>query len=87
MLLLLDIFHFLKKYSHSDTCVCIGCGYDKVGRRYQNNQGLTKHNQYGLVIKNKKTIFGLNSQVQYLDIPWAMNNSDEYIKAMEEINE
>jgi hypothetical protein len=40
---------FFEKYPHSDTCVCIGCGYDKVGRRYQNNQRLTKHIQYGLV--------------------------------------
>jgi hypothetical protein len=50
-----------------------------------NNQGLTKHIQYGLV--KKKTIFGLNSQVQYLNIPWATNNGDEYIKAITKINE
>jgi hypothetical protein len=86
VLLLLDIFHFFEKNSHYDTCVCIGCGYNKVGRRYQNNQGLTKHIQYGLVKKNKNTIFGLNSQVQYLNIPWEMNNSDDYIKAIDKIN-
>ncbi len=85
--LIVGYFPFFEKYPHSDTCVCIGCGYDKVGRRYQNNQGLTKHIQYGLVKKNKKTIFGLNSQVQYLNIPWAMSNSDEYIKANDKINE
>jgi hypothetical protein len=44
------------------------------------NQGLTKHIQYGLV--KKKTIFGLKSQVQYLNIPWAMHDSNEYIKAI-----
>jgi hypothetical protein len=80
-------FPLFEKYPHSDTCLCTGRGYDKIGRRYQNNQGLTKQIQYGLVKKNKKTIFGLNSQVQYLNIPWAMNNSDEYIKAIDEINE
>jgi hypothetical protein len=37
--------------------------------------------------RNKKTIFGLNSQVQYLYIPWAMNNSDDYIKAINKIND
>ncbi len=78
---------FFEKYPHYDTCLCTGHGYDKIGRRYQSNQGLTKHIQYGLVKKNKKTIFGLNSQVQYLNIPWAMNNSDEYIKANDKINE
>jgi hypothetical protein len=35
--------------------------------------------------RNKKTIFGLNSQVQYLNIPWAINYSDDYIKAIDEI--
>ena len=84
MLLLLDFFPFLETYPHSDTCVCIGCGYDKIGRRYQNNQGLTKHIQYGLV--KKKTIFGLKSQVQYLNIPWAMHDSNEYIKAIDKIS-
>jgi hypothetical protein len=46
-------FLFFEKYLHSDTCVCIGRGYDKVGRHYQNDQGLTKHIQHGLVKKNK----------------------------------
>ncbi len=78
-------FHFFKKYPHSDTCLCTGCGYDKIGRRYQNNKGLTKHIQYGIV--KKKTIFSLNSQLQYLNIAWAMNDSDEYIKTIDKINE
>jgi hypothetical protein len=82
--LIIGFFPFFEKYPHSDTCVCIGHGYDKVGRCYQNNQGLTKHIQYGLV-KKKKTIFGLNSQVQYLNIPWAMHVSNEYIKAIDKI--
>jgi hypothetical protein len=32
-------------------------------------------------------IFALNSQVQYLNNPWAMNNSDEYIKTIDKIND
>ncbi len=47
-------FIFFEKYPHFDTCVCIGHGYDKVGRHYQNNQGLTKHIKYGLVKKIKR---------------------------------
>jgi hypothetical protein len=42
------LFSFFEKYLHSDTCLCTGHGYDKIGRHYQNNQGLTKHIQYGL---------------------------------------
>jgi hypothetical protein len=49
--LIVGYFPFFEKYPHSDTCVCIRRGNDKVGRRYQNNQGLTKHMQYGLVKK------------------------------------
>jgi hypothetical protein len=32
--LTVGFYHFFEKYPHSDTCVCIDCGYDKVGRRY-----------------------------------------------------
>jgi hypothetical protein len=47
---------FFEKYPYSDTCVCIGHGYDKDGRHYQHNQGLTKHIQYGLVKKKRLSL-------------------------------
>jgi hypothetical protein len=37
--------------------------------------------------RNNNAIFDLNSKVQYLKVPWAMHNSDEYMKAIEEIND
>jgi hypothetical protein len=49
--LIVRFFPFFEKFPHSDICVFIGHGYDKVGSRYQNNQGLTKHIQYGIVKK------------------------------------
>jgi hypothetical protein len=79
--------HFFEKYPCSDMCVCIGHGYDEVGRRYQNNQGLTKEIQHKVMRRNNMTIFGLTSQVQYLNIPWAINNCDHYIKAIDKIND
>ncbi len=60
---IVGISPFFEKYPRSDTCVCIGRGYDEVGRYYKNNQGLTKKIQYKVMRINKKTIFGLNSQV------------------------
>jgi hypothetical protein len=42
-------YPFFEKYLHSDNCQCTGCGYDKIGRRYQYNQELTKYIEYGLV--------------------------------------
>jgi hypothetical protein len=35
---IVGLFSLFEKYPHSDNCVCLGCGYDKLGRRYQNNQ-------------------------------------------------
>ncbi len=37
--------------------------------------------------KNKKEIQDLNSQVHFLDIPWATHDSDLYINVIEEIND
>jgi hypothetical protein len=37
--------------------------------------------------RNKKKILDLNSQVKYLNIPWATNDSDEYIQAIDEKND
>jgi hypothetical protein len=62
------------------TNICVGPGYDKVGRHYQNNQGLTKHIQYG---QDKKDYLW---SVQYWNIPWALHDSNEYIKAIDNIS-
>jgi hypothetical protein len=40
-----------------------------------------------LTRKNKKEIQNLNSQVQFLDIPWAIHDSDLYVNVIEEIND
>ncbi len=37
--------------------------------------------------KHKEDVSNLNSQVQYLTIPWTTQNSNKYIEMIENINE
>jgi hypothetical protein len=57
------------------------------GRRYKTNEGLTKQIQGIMMRRNKTVTAHLNSRVRYLSIAWGKPNSNEYTKAIEEIND
>ncbi len=75
------------KYPRSYWYASIGCGCDKLGNWFQNNQGLTRNIQYILTRKNKQKIQNLKSQVPFLNISWAIHNSNLYVNVIEEIND
>ncbi len=80
-------FSISEKNPHSDTWVCIGCGYDKNGRCYQTSEGWTKVVQDTIMRRNKMMTADLNSRVGYLKILLTKPNNDEYTKAIEVIND
>ena len=59
-------FSISEKNSHSDTSVCIGFGYDKNGRCYKTNEGLTQLIQDTATRRNKTVTAVLKSRVYYL---------------------
>jgi hypothetical protein len=67
--------------------LCIGCGHDKNGRRCRTSEGLNNDNNFVITRRNKSITAGLNSLVDYLNIPWEKHDTDEHTKAIEVIND
>ena len=61
-------------------------GYDNSGRRYRTSQRLTKDINRVITRKNRTIINDTNSSVEYIRLPWAKLNTNEYTKAVEVIN-
>jgi hypothetical protein len=77
-----------EKLPNSNTLyVSIGCGYDKIGRRFKTSEGQTQDIQRTLMRRHKSTTNNLNSPVIFLRLLWAKSNSNEYTKAFEVIND
>ncbi len=55
--------------------------------RCQTSKGLNKDNNFVITRRNKSITNGLNSPVDYLNIPWAKHDTNEHTKVIEVIND
>jgi hypothetical protein len=67
--------------------LCIGCGYNKNGKRCRTSDGLNNDLNYVRTRRNKTITARLNTPVDYINIPWAKHDTNDYIEAIEAIND